>query len=283
MEQTQLRDVLQELRDALHCTQEQMARRMGVTVRTIARWESGPVSSLPLGMLIHLRHVAIQVCREDLAGYFDVLLQKSRADDDANDLVLAAGVYGYLPANRRELELMGEFLSRIREADPEIEPVLARLDELRKQRLQLEVARLLVLHYEYTKLHQALKDLGKEHQQALEQRAAREQGLVARQPARVSGAEIEMFIPNNQADWDAWWSRLSPGLQAIYSPVYSREQFDRVRRHASLAEFLMRQKYVPPQPCSVESHAGEKPAQPPDADTVADLLAGSPHKKMGKS
>jgi transcriptional regulator with XRE-family HTH domain len=280
MEPTQLRDALRRLRDALHSTQEEMARRMGTTVRTIARWESGPVSSLPFGMLIHLRHIALQAKREDLAGYFDGLLQKSRADD-TTDLAVAASVYEYLPANRRELELMGQLLKGIRKADPEIEPVLAQLDELRKQRFQLEMGRLLVLHLEYTKLNQALKDLGEERQQALEQRAAREQGLVARPRARASGADIEsteMFIPKNQADWDYWWSRLSPGLQAIYSPVYSPDEFDRVRRDAEFARYLMLRKFDPKL-----ALAGEKPAEPPDADTVTDLPAGSPHKKREKS
>jgi transcriptional regulator with XRE-family HTH domain len=272
-----LREALRQLREALGETQEQMARRMGATVRTIARWESGPVNSLPAGMLIHLRHVAIQANREDLAGYFDGLLPKSYGDDDAMDV--AASVHRYLPANRRELELMGELLDGIRKADPEIEPILTQLDQLRKQRLQLQAGRLLILHLEYTKLHQALKDLGKEHQQALEQRAATEQGPVARPRARLSGAEIkstEMFIPKNQADWEDWWSRLSPGLQAIYSPVYSPDEFDRVRRDAELARHLMLRKYDP-------QLAAEQPAPPPDADMVADLPAGRPPKTKGKS
>jgi transcriptional regulator with XRE-family HTH domain len=254
-----LRDALRQLREALDFTQEQMARRMGTTVRTIARWESGPVNSLPLEMLILLRHVAIQANQEALAEYFNDSLYETYARDDAE---LAASVQWFLPSNLREMHLIDEFLRRLRKSDQAIAPVIMHLDDLRRERIEEEQRKILELHTKRMELQQALRDLSREQKQCLEERTAIQQGSHAKaRPKEPSGIQLEVAaqtVPDNQADWDIWWPRLSPNLQAIIPPVYSREELIRIKR------------------------LGKAPIRLSDAETVRDLLSPRPDKEKKK-
>lgn len=138
MEQNlELREALQHLREELGLTQEQMARRVAVTTRTIARWESGLVETLPIGQLVRLRHLAIQAENEDLADYFNELVTDSYARG-GGDAETEAAVYELMPGNLAEWQVVGELLRRMREDDPAIKPVVSLISELLKQRVEAE-------------------------------------------------------------------------------------------------------------------------------------------------
>jgi transcriptional regulator with XRE-family HTH domain len=124
---------LQVLRAELRLTQEQLARRVGVTTRTIARWESGLVGSLPAGQILALRNLAIETENEDLADSFNELLH---GDPDETDLETA--VHGLFPGNLAELQAVSELLLRMRRNDPAISPILSQISELRLRRQEAE-------------------------------------------------------------------------------------------------------------------------------------------------
>lgn len=121
-------DLIRRLREAYGITQEQMAREMSLTVRTIAKWESGEVESLPAYGLLLFRHLAIRRGKEDLAAGFDEMLFARSASETAPAL------YGFLPRNRIEIEVMEELLARLRANDPAIDPLLIQIHALREQR-----------------------------------------------------------------------------------------------------------------------------------------------------
>src|SRR5215467_13318287 len=74
MSEISLRDALRALRSHLGLSQEQLGRKIGSTIRTIATWESGSVASLPADVLMHLHFLAIDADAEDLATFFAALL-----------------------------------------------------------------------------------------------------------------------------------------------------------------------------------------------------------------
>jgi transcriptional regulator with XRE-family HTH domain len=129
MEHLELREAIRHLREALGFTQEVFAWRMGVTVRTIAKWESSGLKSLPPNDLIHLRHVAIEAEAEDLAAYFDELFQATGCDECS----ATVHVYEFLPGNSFEMTVVMELLRRLRKGDPAIEPILRGIYELWEQ------------------------------------------------------------------------------------------------------------------------------------------------------
>lgn len=133
----ELREALRRLRAELGLTQEQMSRRIGITTRSAARWESGSVDSLPPGQLINLRHLAIQTENEELAEYFHELLMETYATG-GEAAETEAAVYELMPNNLPEWQAVSELLHRMREDDPAIRPVVSQIAELRKQRQEEE-------------------------------------------------------------------------------------------------------------------------------------------------
>jgi len=126
-----LRDALRRLRERLDVTQERMAQYMGVTVRSIARWET-EADSLEFDFLIRLRHLAIEAEEEDLAEYFHRMIGEAWLNDEYADESLAT--YDFLPANLEEMRYVGELLRRLRSLDSAIEPAIRNLDELIQER-----------------------------------------------------------------------------------------------------------------------------------------------------
>jgi DNA-binding transcriptional regulator YiaG len=134
-ERQQLRVVIKHLRGVLSLTQEQLARRMGTVVRTVARWESEsePVDSLPAEVVMQLLHLAVEA--EDGASfhYFQERVSEICRGPDATEWT--RHVFRFLPWNQKEIEAVGELLRRMREGDPAIRPILKQLDALLKQRV----------------------------------------------------------------------------------------------------------------------------------------------------
>lgn len=126
--------VLKRLRSVLGDTQEQLARRMGTAVRTIARWESEsePVGSLPLEVVMQLRHLAIEAEDDIVMQYFDDRAYAICDSPDATEW--SRLVFSYLPRSQKEIEAVGELLRRMREEDPAIRPVLKQLGGLLQAR-----------------------------------------------------------------------------------------------------------------------------------------------------
>jgi transcriptional regulator with XRE-family HTH domain len=122
-----IRDALRRLRELLGLTQEQLARSMGVTVRSVARWET-QAESLPLEVLVRLRHKAIELGDEALFEYFERMVRSATSDDDEADLAVA--VHDMTPGNLKEIKLVVELLRRVREDDPEVQPVVQEIEKL---------------------------------------------------------------------------------------------------------------------------------------------------------
>src|SRR5215831_17807029 len=123
-----LRDALRALRHHLEITQEQLARKIGSTIRTIATWESGSVASLPADVLMHLHFLAIDADVDDLATFFAELLLANYANRDAREL--GGLVYSFLPLNLQEMRVVGELLRGMREEDPDIQPIVEEIQLL---------------------------------------------------------------------------------------------------------------------------------------------------------
>jgi transcriptional regulator with XRE-family HTH domain len=115
-----LRDALRRLRERLDFTQEQMARFLNMSTRSVARWET-EAGSLPLWQLMRLRLMAVWSDDESLVGSFDQLMLASGLDESFIEGLLR---------NARELELVKTLLGHMRAQDPEIEPVLREIQKL---------------------------------------------------------------------------------------------------------------------------------------------------------
>lgn len=74
---------VKQLREALGgFTQERLARHLGVTTRTVARWESSG-ALIPESVIRRLRSIALSIDANDIAGVFHALIEayEGRAKD----------------------------------------------------------------------------------------------------------------------------------------------------------------------------------------------------------
>jgi transcriptional regulator with XRE-family HTH domain len=125
-------DAIKELRVALGISQETLAHRIGVTLRTVARWETG--DRVPLEGLAKLLNVAYEVLptippTDTPTAFVDHFVG---AIASIIDPVLSSG--NILPSSVRELILVNEFLLRLRSGSPEIAPIVKRLDKWAAER-----------------------------------------------------------------------------------------------------------------------------------------------------
>ncbi len=118
-----IKDAMRQLRQALGgLTQERFARKLGITVRTAARWEAS--DTLSPQTLTQLRSLALGASEWALADWFETRIREDldlRPDDE--DLGDAAP----MPGTPEERDLVAEFLRRYRESDAAIQPVVEQL------------------------------------------------------------------------------------------------------------------------------------------------------------
>ena len=101
-------------------SQEQFARKLGITVRTVARWESG--QALSPRILSQMMSMARGVSAWDAAEWFKRELRaalKLGPDERLNEELA--------PETTEEHALIGEFLRRYRSKDPLLQPLVEQL------------------------------------------------------------------------------------------------------------------------------------------------------------
>jgi transcriptional regulator with XRE-family HTH domain len=118
-----LKDALRQLRAALGgLTQERFARKLGITVRTAARWEAS--EKLSPQILSRLRSIALGVSALELADWFGDQLQEA-LDLGPDETLIAEPA----PGTPEEHDLIAEFLRRYRDEDPALRPFVEQLWE----------------------------------------------------------------------------------------------------------------------------------------------------------
>jgi transcriptional regulator with XRE-family HTH domain len=102
-------NAVKALRQFLGISQEKLARRLNVTVRTVARWEwKTPDETLPASTLNRLRVFALNVGAVDVAQVFEAQMKK---DLDLNE---NGPESPYTPRNPQECAIVIEALERHR-------------------------------------------------------------------------------------------------------------------------------------------------------------------------
>jgi transcriptional regulator with XRE-family HTH domain len=122
MAETELGNAIKELRKALgNFSQERFAHFMGVTTRTAARWEAS--EKLSPQVLTNLRFKSIGLGALSIAGVFEKKLKESTF----SSAPFAKYLEDPSPGTPEECQLVGEFLTRYREEDPDVRPIVEKL------------------------------------------------------------------------------------------------------------------------------------------------------------
>jgi transcriptional regulator with XRE-family HTH domain len=135
---------LRQLRQSLGgISQERLAHRMGVTTRTVARWEKDP-ARIPTDGLMKLRVAALELGQVEIAERFTDLLQLRT---HANTM---GGLLGLAPLGPEEIAVVAELLTHWRRRTEGIQPILNKLlalsiRELRKENKQWEADRIFAI------------------------------------------------------------------------------------------------------------------------------------------
>jgi transcriptional regulator with XRE-family HTH domain len=120
---SELGEHIKKLREALGgISQERFARRLGTTVRTIARWEAA--EDLSPAILSRLHSIAQGAGAFELADFFE---ERLRADLDWQEGDSFGVDDAHEPGNADERQLVGELLRRYRGEDPAIQPFIEQL------------------------------------------------------------------------------------------------------------------------------------------------------------
>jgi transcriptional regulator with XRE-family HTH domain len=113
------RQLVRRVRHALgDISQEQLARRMGITLRTVTRWENGEMSDLPLRALARLRHTLYQ---PDVDEYDDEKLGWELESAILDKLQKETKALEFLPQTHGEMLLVSRLLTEMRRPEPDIE------------------------------------------------------------------------------------------------------------------------------------------------------------------
>ena len=138
MAQSEIGEAIKKLRQALGgISQERFARKLGVTVRTAARWEAAESLSAPI--LSRLRGIAQAANAREIAEFFEERIRES-LDFQEDDFFLEQ--IALTPGSEDEKDLVAELLERYRNEDPKIEPIVEQLRALMTetyQRIEREV------------------------------------------------------------------------------------------------------------------------------------------------
>ncbi len=121
MDNTELGDAIRQLRVTLGgISQERFARKLGTTVRTVARWEASESLSAPI--LSRLRSIALAAKARESAAFFEEKLREDLDWREGDDFETWA-----TPGTNDEYQLVDEFLKRYRAEDPAFQPFVEQL------------------------------------------------------------------------------------------------------------------------------------------------------------